>query len=117
MTSLVESRDESKWRRALESYEDKIAVHSASGKRRSKLVDLDQAVRVAIPEAVNARRNDANPVGYLTKADICQIVEWKITVDRYPTYARLCWLSLILCSFLVSWPPACRTPPCMESDT
>jgi hypothetical protein len=78
---LVASSDASRWQAALDGYDEAIKDHSKTGKRRSGLVQLDKHVRQTIPELVESRRSEASPNGYLTKADICKIVEWKITVS------------------------------------
>lgn len=77
---LAKSTDVKQWRAALASYDEAIKKHSKSGKRRSVLVQLDKHVRQKIPELVESRRTEDAPNGYLTKDDICKIVEWKITV-------------------------------------
>lgn len=78
---LVKSEDAKLWQAALASYDKAIEAHSKTGKRRNELVKLDKHVRQTIPEAVESRRNEEAPNGYLTKEDICKIVEWKITVN------------------------------------
>lgn len=83
VADLVKSKDAKRWQAALESYEESIRVHSKTGKRRSSLGKLDKHVRETIPQAVEARRSEDAPNGYLTKEDICKIVEWKITVSCF----------------------------------
>lgn len=79
---LVKSKDAKRWQGALESYNKAIVKHSKTGKRRNGLVTLDEYVRQTIPQEVESRRSEEAPNGYLTKEDICNIVEWKITVRR-----------------------------------
>lgn len=77
---LADSNDTKRWVTAFESYDEAIKKHSKTGKRRNGLVQLDKHVRQKIPELVESRRTEDAPNGYLTKEDICKIVEWKITV-------------------------------------
>jgi hypothetical protein len=80
-TELVNSKDVKRWQAALDGYDEAIKTHAKTGKRRNGLVTLDKHVREAIPAAVESRRSEDAPNGYLTKEDICKIVEWKITVS------------------------------------
>lgn len=77
---LAKSKDAERWHAALAGYDKAIEGHSKTGKRRSGLVKLDRDVRQTIPQNVESRRSEDAPNGYLTKEDICKIVEWKITV-------------------------------------
>lgn len=80
--SLADSADTKQWLTALNDYDEAIKKHSKTGKRRNGLVQLDKHVRQKLPELVESRRTEDAPNGYLTKEDICKIVEWKITVSR-----------------------------------
>lgn len=80
-TDLLKSKDVKRWQAALGGYDEAIKKHAKTGKRRNGLATLDKHVREAIPAAVESRRSEDAPNGYLTKEDICKIVEWKITVS------------------------------------
>lgn len=86
MSDLASSSDLERWKKAYDSYSERIRIHSKSSKRRANLVELDAFARLEIPERVKGRYSDENEDtirGYLTKEEICKIVEWKITV-RFP---------------------------------
>lgn len=86
MSDLAASSSLADWTAAYASYDERILAHSKTGKRRAKLVALDEFVRDDIPTRLEARlatdSSGANkrPDGYLTKEEVCKIVEWKITV-------------------------------------
>ena len=87
MSDLAASSSLADWTAAYASYDERILTHSKTGKRRAKLVALDEFVRNDIPTRLEARlANDSTggaskrPDGYLTKEEVCKIVEWKITV-------------------------------------
>ena len=86
MSDLAASSSCPDWTAAYASYNERILAHSKTGKRRAKLVELDGFVRNDIPTRLEARlANDDSgasnrPDGYLTKEEVCKIVEWKITV-------------------------------------
>ena len=86
MSVLAASSSCTDWNAAYALYDERILAHSKTGKRRAKLVALDGFVRNDIPTRLEARlANDDSgsskrPDGYLTKEEVCKIVEWKITV-------------------------------------
>lgn len=95
--SLAGSNDNQRWETALKSYDEAIKKHSKTGKRRNGLVQLDKHVRQKIPELVESRRTEDAPNGYLTKEDICSIVEWKITVRTVLIVMRVYYAKSKLC--------------------
>ena len=76
------------WSTALSAYDQAILAHSKTSKRRSGLKDLDDFVRNELPTKVADRQDEdeeAAKGGYMTKEELCKIVEWKITVCFFGT--------------------------------
>lgn len=90
MTALAASSSAKEWRRALDSYSAKIVMHATSAKRRAGLEALDRYVREDLPRTVGLKAQDEGGA-YLTKEDLCKVVEWKITVRPHLSSIRCEW--------------------------
>ena len=80
MSNLGSSSTVSEWEASLSEYSECLQSLSKTSKRRGKLPNLDHTVRVKLPESIRTRYSDEASYGYLTREELCDIVNWKITV-------------------------------------
>lgn len=77
---LTSSSSLADWRSSLAQYDTSVAEHAKTSKRRGKLVELDEYVRVKLADSIASREEEAGG-GWMSKEELCKVVEWKIIVS------------------------------------